>query len=259
MEHGRRLAQGMNRAGERWSLIARAAVAAVWFASGLVSGGEPVERRPASNPTGLQVGVNVEGLPKLPPGTEKWAKEGALASADLNWAKAKEAYARILKVAPDHPLALSNLAAVEFQLGNVTEATRMLERAVQLEPRIAQNWLTLGIIAWKQGSLHLAMSHLARALHEDPGDPRAHNYLGVVIRELGWKTGAETELQRALILDPGYADAHFNLAVMYLDQDPPLIELARRHYYAAVDYGAAPDPQVEAKLKAVDAAAGQEQ
>lgn len=219
---------------------------------------KPVVARPASNPTGLQVGVNPEGVAKFPPGTEKWAREGALASADLNWAKAKEAYGKILKASPDHPLALSNLGAVEFQLGNVAEAIRLLQRATQLEPRIAQNWLTLGIIAWKQGSPHLAMSHLARALHEDPGDPRAHNYLGVVIRELGWKTAAETELQRALILDPGYADAHFNLSVMYLDQDPPLIELARRHYYAAVDFGAAKDPQIEAKLKAADDAAGQE-
>lgn len=220
--------------------------------------GEELVPKSASNPTGLQVGVNPEGLAKWPAGTEKLAREGALASADLDWAKAKEAYARILKLAPDHPLVLSNLGAVEFRMGNIPEASRLLQKATALEPRIAQNWLTLGIIAWKQGSLHLALSHLGRALHEDPGDPRAHNHLGVVMRELGWKTAAETELQRALILDPGYADAHFNLAVMYLDQDPPLIELARRHYYAAVDYGAAPDPQIEAKLKTVDAAAGQE-
>lgn len=237
---------------------------AVWL---LLAGADPgrgaeEERRlvpkSASNPTGLQVGVNPEGLPKLPAATEQWAREGALASADLNWAKAREAYAKVLQAAPNHPLALSNLGAVEFRLGNVVEASRLLDLAVKIEPRIAQNWLTLGMIAWKDGRLHLAMSHLARALHEDPGDPRAHNYLGVVIRELGWRIGAETELQRALILDPGYADAHFNLAVMYLDQDPPLIELARRHYYAAVDYGAAPEPQIEAKLNAADAAAGQE-
>lgn len=240
--------------GVSWAWVL--ALVAGWV-GGVCGGEEPGARerlvpKSASNPTGLQVGVNPEGVAKLPAGTEEWAKEGALASADLNWAKAEAAYEKILKMAPDHPLALSNLGAVKFRLGNLAEATRLLERAAQLEPRIAQNWLTLGIIAWKQGSVHLAMSHLARALHEDPGDPRAHNYLGVVIRELGWRIGAETELQRALILDPGYADAHFNLAVMYLEQDPPLIELARRHYYAAVDYGAAPDPQIEAKLKEAD-------
>jgi len=202
----------------------------------------------ASNPTGLQVGVHSSGDDELPPGTEKWAREGALASADLDWEAARRAYQKILEVAPDNVLALSNLGAVEFRLGNTLVADRLLRRATRIDPGIAQNWLTLGVMEWREGNLHLAMSYLSRALHEDPGDPRAHNYLGVVIRDLGWNVGAETELQRALILDPGYADAHFNLAVMYLDHDPPLIELARRHYYAAIDYGARPEPRIEAKL-----------
>lgn len=209
---------------------------------------EGIQVKPTANPTGLQVGVNSERISKLPPETQELAKAGALASADLDWQGAKEAYGKMLKVAPDHPLALSNLGAVEFRLGNIEGAIDYLDRATRAAPEIAQNWLTLGLIHYQLEKPHLALSALSRAVHEDPGDPRARNYIGVVIRSLGWNSGAETELQRAISLDPTYADAHFNLAVMYLDRTPPLLELARRHYYASLDYGSKPDQSIERKL-----------
>jgi Flp pilus assembly protein TadD len=184
------------------------------------------------------------------------AKEGALASADMDWGKAREAYRQLLDKAPENALALSNLGAVEFRLGNEEAALGYLERASRAAPGIAQNWLTIGLIRHGRGEPYLAVSALARAIHEDPGDPRAHNYLGVVIRGLGWATGAETELQRAIALDPSYADAHYNLAVMYLERTPALVELARRHYYAALEYGAKADASVEARLSPENAPGG---
>ena len=212
------------------------------------TGEDQILVKPATNPTGLLVGVNPEESGKLPPGTEELAKEGALASADLDWPKAKAAYAKMLEKAPGNALALSNLGAVEYRLGNLEAAETLLTKATQISPAIAQNWMTLGLIYRKRSQPHLAVSALTRALHEDRGDPRIHNLLGVTIRDLGWVQGAETELQRAILLDPTYASAHYNLAVMYLDRSPPLIELARRHYYAAVDYGEAPDKSIEEKL-----------
>jgi len=208
----------------------------------------PIVARSTANPTGLQVGVNPAEAGSLPPGTEQIAKEGAMASADMDWEKAKKAYINLLKMAPENALALSNLGAVEFRLGNLDSALDYLDRATRVAPSLAQNWLTIGLIHHGRGQSYLALSALARALNADPGDPRAHNYMGVVIRGLGWASGAETELQRAIVLDPGYADAHFNLAVMYLDRTPPMLELARRHYYAALEYGAKPDVVVEQKL-----------
>tara|TARA_R110002096_G_scaffold147671_30_gene307921 strand:- start:1611 stop:2396 length:786 start_codon:yes stop_codon:yes gene_type:complete len=212
------------------------------------TGEEEILAKPTTNPTGLQVGLNPKESGKLPKGTEELAKAGALASADLDWPTAKKAYTDMLKLAPDNALALSNLGTVEYRLGNVAEAEKLLTKATQINPAIAQNWMTLGLIYRKKGQTHLAVSALSRALHEEPGDPRIHNLLGVTIRDLGWILGAETELQRALLLDPTYGSAHYNLAVMYLDRSPPLIELARRHYYAAIDYGEEPSVRIEERL-----------
>ncbi len=212
------------------------------------TGEEEILTKPTSNPTGLQIGLATKATGGLPPGSEELAKQGALASADLDWPTAQKAYQEMLRLDPENALTLSNLGAVEYRLGNLTAAEGHLNRATQLSPSLSQNWITLGLIYRKRSQTHLAVSAFARALHEEPADPRIHNLLGVAIRDLGWILGAETELQRAILLDPTYASAHYNLAVMYLDRSPPLIELARRHYYAAIDYGEAPNKDIEQKL-----------
>ena len=53
-------------------------------------------------------------------------------------------------------------------------------------------------------------------------------------------------------LTPDYADAHFNLALLYLERTPPPIEMARRHYFFAIDLGAPRDEEIEKRLKKID-------
>jgi Flp pilus assembly protein TadD len=72
----------------------------------------------------------------------------------------------------------------------------------------------------------------------------------VTVGKKGWYSAAEDEMRKAIELQPDYAEAHFNLAVFYLQRNPPAVELARRHYQKARDLGAAPDPDVEKRLNA---------
>jgi Tfp pilus assembly protein PilF len=55
-------------------------------------------------------------------------------------------------------------------------------------------------------------------------------------------------MRKALELQPDYQEAHFNLAVFYLQRNPPAVELARRHYQKALDLGGAPDAEVARAL-----------
>jgi Tfp pilus assembly protein PilF len=71
-----------------------------------------------------------------------------------------------------------------------------------------------------------------------------------VLARRGWYSGAEDELQKVIQLQPNFADAHYNLALLYLQQTPPAVELARRHYQMALELGATPDADVAAKLAA---------
>jgi Tfp pilus assembly protein PilF len=59
---------------------------------------------------------------------------------------------------------------------------------------------------------------------------------------------AETALRKAIQIDPNYAAAQNNLAVIYLSQKPPLVQLARWHYQKALDAGQPRNPDLEKAL-----------
>lgn len=217
---------------------------------------KPSQYAKNTSPTGLAIGVLDKAVDDqgLPAELESLAKEGALASSEQDWERARSVYERMIALAPRNALAYANLGIVEYRRKNYEAARTALRRSLQLNPSISQNWITLGLVYHQERNLELAIASLARALHQDPKDPRAHLYMAVVIHDYGWGSAAETELQRAIQLDPTYADAHFNLALMYLEKDPPAIELARRHYYVAIDLGAPPDEAIEKQIAARDPA-----
>ena len=71
----------------------------------------------------------------LPENVRELAKEGALASASKEWKKARDAYSRMVKAAPDNALAHSNQGIVEYRLEDDKKAPRHHEQSVQSNPR----------------------------------------------------------------------------------------------------------------------------
>jgi tetratricopeptide (TPR) repeat protein len=185
----------------------------------------------------------------LPPDTSVLSKKAAAAFAKQDWPTARAVYQEMLKLDDENALVWANLGAVEQQAGRAKEAVAAFERAVRLNPQLAQSWNALGLIHSAAGDTYLAISMFARAIHEDPADARAHNYLAIAAKTLGWTDAAAAALQRAVKLDPEYGIAHFNLTLLYLDQKPPALELARRHYQRALSLGVAKDELVEGRLK----------
>jgi len=55
-------------------------------------------------------------------------------------------------------------------------------------------------------------------------------------------------LRKAVQLDPNYGNAHNNLAVVYINQEPPMAELARWHYQKALEAGQPRNPDLEKML-----------
>jgi Flp pilus assembly protein TadD len=186
----------------------------------------------------------------IPEVAKEAAAEGAASFQRKDYERARKAYRKALDLAPDNLLALINLGVIEFYAGKNEEAEKLLKRAVQLKLDTPPAWLTLGIIYMEQNRLDEALAALTQATLYDARDARARNYLGVVVGRKGWLDGAQDELRKAVEIDPAYSDAHYNLAVFYLENKPPSTELARRHYFRAVELGAEPDPEIEKTLKA---------
>jgi Flp pilus assembly protein TadD len=196
--------------------------------------------------------VDKEKLGSLPPLTEEINSRATEAFAKKDLKTARKLYAEVVDFAPDNALAQANLGTVCFQMADYKEARVHLEKALEIQPTLPEARIALGITYFMLEQYYLAISTLSRAVHDTPKDATAHNYLAVALRHKGWIDGAEEELLEALRLDENYAEAHFNLALVYLERKTPALELARRHYYHAVELGTAPDKVIEKQLKAAD-------
>jgi Tfp pilus assembly protein PilF len=202
-----------------------------------------------AQPAGGEI-ANAAGSAKLPPEARAAAEAGISAMGKANFPAAETAFLKLLNLSPDNVSALVNLGLAEFRLGRSEAAQKYLERAIRVKPDTALAWMMLGVISMNQNDLVAATASLAQAVYLNPKSPQAHNYFAVVLAKRGWNSAAEDELQTVIRLAPDFAEAHFNLALLYLDQTPPAVELARRHYQKALDLGAPPDAGVAAKLAA---------
>lgn len=171
--------------------------------------------------------------------------EGNRAFEAKDYATARRAYERVLSLDPQNQMGLVNLGMVEFYSGDPAKSENLLKQAVRQRLETAPAWLTLGMIYMDQNRFPEALAALSQAALHDPNNPRIRNFLGVVIGREGWIYGAQQQLRRAVELDPAYADAHYNLAVFYLQEKPPATELAKRHYFKAVELGVEKDPSME--------------
>lgn len=188
------------------------------------------------------------GTDFIPEVARESAAEGNAAFEKGDFAAAAKAYRRAVELAPGNLVGLVNLGMAEARLGRHEEAEKVLREALQQRLETGAAWLALGMMYYDQRRYDEAFAALAQAAQYDSANPRVHHYLGVVMGAKGWLDGAADELRRAVRIDPAYRDAHYNLAVIYLQQKPPSIELARRHYYRSIELGGPPDTGIEKTL-----------
>ena len=101
--------------------------------------------------------------------------EGRLPQAEI-------IYQQILQSNPNHPIALHLLGVIALQMGKNDKAVNLIERALDVEPDLAE----------------------------------AHNNIGIALRELGRLEEARMRFCTALKLKTDYAEAHYNLGMLQL-------------------------------------------
>ncbi len=187
---------------------------------------------------------------ELPPGSTALVTQAQTWFASRQYDKAENAYLQVVKMDPRNVPALANLAVVQIEGGHLDQAEKNVKTALSEDPEDAFSQRTLGILKFRQGKYDESLDALSRAAKLDPENPEIQNYLGLVLSEKGMRGPAETALRKAIQLQPNYGAAHYNLAIVYLAQQPPATELARWHYQKALSAGHPTNPDVEKKLEA---------
>ena len=177
------------------------------------------------------------------------ASQASRAYAQGQFVAAEKEYQRALAIAPHNSEYLSHLAVTELHLNKPKEAEQLLRQSLQEQLENPFAWLHLGMIYLDQHRNEEAFAALIQAALYDPKNARVQDYLGIAAGRKHWNEVSEACLRKAVELDPNYADAQFNLAVYYLQRNPPATEIARRHYQRALDLGAPHDATMDAALK----------
>jgi cytochrome c-type biogenesis protein CcmH/NrfG len=207
-------------------------------------------KQPATKLAQADRKVGQKSVRELPPGTVALVAEAQRYYANRQLDKAEETYLQVLQQDKQNVPTLANLAAIELDLDHFETAEINIKQAVALAPDDPYSLFVLGRLKFRQKKFDEAIDAFSRAAKQDPQDAQVQNFLGLALSEKGLRGPAEAALRKAIQLDPGYANAHNNLAVIYLTQQPPLIELARWHYQKALAAGQPRNAELEKILDA---------
>jgi tetratricopeptide (TPR) repeat protein len=121
---------------------------------------------------------------------------------------------RILVMEPRHADSWHLLGVIAFQANRHEIAADMIRNAIRINSKDASYHCNLGLVSQALGKLNDAVGRYKRALNLNPYFAEAHYNLGNALREQGKLDDAITLYKRALVLKPNYAEAHCNLSVV---------------------------------------------
>jgi tetratricopeptide (TPR) repeat protein len=113
----------------------------------------------------------------------------------------------------------NNLGNVYSEIGDLDTALLALERAVAINPQLAESRANLGNVYLQKGRANEAVEQYRGALHLNPGDPKTYNNLGNAYLNLDRLSEAGSCYRQALQKDPNFVDAYRNLALLYSRQE----------------------------------------
>ncbi|HEX9466650.1 MAG TPA: tetratricopeptide repeat protein [Alphaproteobacteria bacterium] len=102
-------------------------------------------------------------------------------------------------------------ALAHHRAGRLNNAEVIYRDILRAEPRNADVWQYLGLIAHTRGDLEKAVEHIRGAIAIDAQAAAYHFNLGLVLRALNDVPGAIASYRRAVKLSPELAEAHYNL------------------------------------------------
>ena len=125
--------------------------------------------------------------------------------------EAKGIYRKILRDAPNHPIALHLMGVIAYQNRENDVALDFIKKALIIKPDYAEAHNNLGVIFKELKEIDEAITCYKRALTINNDYAEAHYNLGVVLKEMGKLDEAITSYKRALEHKPDYAEALYNL------------------------------------------------
>ncbi|MBV8535210.1 MAG: tetratricopeptide repeat protein [Alphaproteobacteria bacterium] len=125
---------------------------------------------------------------------------------------AERLYEDVLRADPKAADAWQFLGLIALSRGDSADAVARIERAIALKPDAAVYHFNLGLVWYRQGEVSRAIASYRQAIELAPGLAEAHVNLGNCLLESGNAEGAALAFRRAAALRPTSAEVHVNLS-----------------------------------------------
>jgi tetratricopeptide (TPR) repeat protein len=112
----------------------------------------------------------------------------------------------------------NNLGVAYHVQGQVDPAISEYQKALHINPDLADAHNNLGVAYYAQGNVDWAIKEFREALRIDPGLAQSHYNLGVAYKAVGDIQCAIAEFKEALNIDPNDAATNFSLGQTYQSQ-----------------------------------------
>ncbi|MFO0706645.1 MAG: tetratricopeptide repeat protein [Nitrospira sp.] len=134
-------------------------------------------------------------------------------------AEAERSYQLALEMAPGHPEALHLLGLLAYRVGNPDQAIALITQALEGTPSSPLYWFNLGVVTQRAGKRDDAVRAYERAIALNPRYVEALINLGNVLKDQHRLAEAVETYRKALALNPAHADTHNNLGVALKEQN----------------------------------------
>ena len=113
----------------------------------------------------------------------------------------------------------NNLGNSYSAINDIETAISTLEKAVQINPSLAESRMNLGNLYLQKGWTNDAVNQYQIALRINPSDAKANLNLGNAYLKMEWLVQAISQYNRSIGLDPTLVQGYRNLAMVYVKQE----------------------------------------
>ncbi len=170
--------------------------------------------------------LSFDALPNYQDEGTKLYVRGTGKLQEQNYTEAISDLIRAVKLRPDIAEAFHNLGFAYERTGDLRNAARAYERALQIKPNYPSALNNLGyLLATSDTEIEKAVALCQRAVELQPNSASFQDSLGWALYKAGRHPEAARHFSAAVKIDPSFFKSHFNLG---------LVEFANNNYAAAI-------------------------
>ncbi|GET41993.1 glycosyl transferase family 2 [Microseira wollei NIES-4236] len=129
--------------------------------------------------------------------------------------EAQACYQQVLQWQPKRADAWHLLGVIAYQQEEYLTAIEQINRAIELNSNAANFYNSLGSVYQKLRQFERALDCYQKVIQLEPNFFKAYNNIGLVYQESGKLPEAIASYQQAIQLQPNYAEAYLNLSITY--------------------------------------------